>query len=314
MLPSCRSVPSARKGFTLIELLVVIAIIAVLIGLLLPAVQKVRESANRAQCMNNLKQIGLAFHHHHDTLRCFPTAGHDWSDDPTFTANGVPKVKERQKAGWGYQILPYIEAENIWRGGGETDLSKKLDVIYGSTHPVFFCPTRREPMRVVHTQRSPRRLHALCDYAVSNSDQDGLARSQFDGPALIRIASVKDGLANTLMVAERRMNLTFLGVPGNMDDDDGYVYGYRYHNGEEDRGKDTIRSTKNDSNHLPLPDFDDPHIDTIGSPRFGSSHPSIFQALFADGSVHALTYTIAGSTFHSLGTIAGGEVVSLDDL
>src|SRR6516225_4713059 len=104
-----------KGAFTLIELLVVIAIIAVLIGMLLPAVQKVREAANRMSCQNNLKQIGLAFHNHHDTLGFFPSAGDYEGVPPTFIGNS-PAVAPQQQAGWAYQILPYIEAENLWRG------------------------------------------------------------------------------------------------------------------------------------------------------------------------------------------------------
>src|SRR4029453_18668906 len=106
-----------KSGFPLIELLVVIAIIAILMGLLLPAVQRVREAANRVQCANNLKQVGLAIHNHAHSRGYLPGGGfyhlsaRSWTDPNKTEPGNGPK----QEWGWGYQILPYLEQDNLWR-------------------------------------------------------------------------------------------------------------------------------------------------------------------------------------------------------
>src|SRR5260370_769644 len=116
---SC-SLRRSRGAFTLIKLLVVIAIIAILIALLVPAVQKVREAAARTQCINNLKQIGLALHNHHDALKVFPSGGTVYTeeDGPTATPSALgsttPANYTSQAWGWAFQILPFLEQANPW--------------------------------------------------------------------------------------------------------------------------------------------------------------------------------------------------------
>jgi prepilin-type N-terminal cleavage/methylation domain-containing protein/prepilin-type processing-associated H-X9-DG protein len=110
-----RFVPYSRRGFTLIELLVVIAIIAVLIGMLLPAVQKVREAALKAQCMNNLKQIGLGFQNANGTVGFLPCF-----------AGWYPTQTPQNNSGWGTQffhILPYIEQDNLYKSALTTGVN-----------------------------------------------------------------------------------------------------------------------------------------------------------------------------------------------
>ncbi len=161
------------RAFTLVELLVVIAIIGILVGLLLPAVQSARESARRTQCQNNLRQIGLAFHNHEGSLKFFPTGGWDWNTPPTYVS-GQPATGKEQQAGWGFQILPYLEGNNTWSGSSAgTDLDRILQVI-GSPNKIYFCPTRRKPQVVTFSILSisagsrPSAPYAIIPPAISN--------------------------------------------------------------------------------------------------------------------------------------------------
>src|SRR6516225_6184614 len=102
------------RGFTLIELLVVIAIIAVLVGLLLPAVQKVREAANRMKCSNNLKQFGLACHMYHDSLGSFPAGGMASPPNPSIAGSQNWNIWGQDKGSWLVRTLPYLEQSNLY--------------------------------------------------------------------------------------------------------------------------------------------------------------------------------------------------------
>jgi prepilin-type N-terminal cleavage/methylation domain-containing protein len=289
--------PSAprRPGFTLVELLVVIAIIGVLLGLLLPAVQKVRAAVARVQCQNNLKQIGLAFHMHHDEQGFFPTGGWDWTVPPNYV-NGQPAVGQQQQAGWGFQILPYVEGTNAWKGGGATtDLDRDL-VAIGTPNRVFFCPARRGPMTVSFSD--PEYMNgypvtcALCDYAASNHEGTGVVQIGYP----TRIQDITDGTSNTLLVGDKRLNRGRLGQV-QKDDDTGYTTGW---------DEDTIRR----SDKPPQPDYSAPAGD--GEKLFGSSHTGVFNMGLADGSVRGLSYGINPQTFENLGNKSDGQVVTPD--
>ena len=290
-----------RPGFTLIELLVVIAIIGTLVGLLLPAVQKVREAAARIQCQNNLKQIGLAFHNHHGVLGSFPTGGWTWDTPPTYV-NGTPAVGSQQTASWAFQILPYLEADSVWKGGQATTDLGRIQVAVGTPLEVFSCPSRRAPQTI--TAAFPGYLggqpmtHALCDYAASNfhvtpADQTGVVR-QFRP---VRIADISDGTSNTLMVGEKRMNLAFMGL-AQENDAIGYTCGW-----DLDTARTTDKAPKQDN----LSDSD-------RTKRFGSSHPGRFNTVFADGSVRPISYAIDPLLFSYLGNKSDGQAINSGDL
>jgi prepilin-type N-terminal cleavage/methylation domain-containing protein/prepilin-type processing-associated H-X9-DG protein len=275
-----------RTAFTLVELLVVIAIIAVLIGLLVPAVQKVRESAARTQCQNNLKQLGLAFHNHHSQIGHFPSGGWDWWAPPTYV-NGTPTVGAQQQAGWGFQVLPYVEGDAAFRAGPVAAIA--------ATNPVFFCPTRRSPQTVTFPDEYTPSLtggnltHALCDYAASNWEGTGVVR-QYQP---LRFKDITDGTSHTLLIGEKRLNRAFLGQD-QPDDNEGYTAGW---------DEDTIRRTD-------VPPAEDYFGGGTGDLKFGSAHPGRFHAVFADGSVRPIDYAIDPAVFRNLGHRSDGQTIN----
>jgi prepilin-type N-terminal cleavage/methylation domain-containing protein len=191
-----------RQGFTLIELLVVIAIIAVLIGLLLPAVQKVREAAARTQCVNNLKQIGLAAHDYENTYGKLPGA---WVDDRSAYPN-------RDDASFWFMILPFIEQTNLWNqgtknnpvvaGNGFKDQSPYFTV--GSTQvKSYICPSdpsdfadSRTPQYYPLIGGTGNELYATANYAANVMVFDP------NGPKSL-VSSMPDGTSNTVITGHR---------------------------------------------------------------------------------------------------------------
>lgn len=272
-------------GFTLIELLVVMATIGILLALLLPAVQQLREAARRAQCRNHLKQIALAFHNHHDNLLYFPSGGWYWWTPPNYV-NGSPAVGALQQGGWGFQILPYIEAEAVWRSGAVAAIA--------TPNPLFFCPSRRYPQSITYFDEYTPPLtggdvtHALCDYAGSNLDGTGVL-TRFTPT---RIAAITDGTSNTLLILEKRMNMAETGQHQS-DDNEGYTAGW---------DEDTLRVVS----LAPALDF---HGRDSGPMVFGSAHPGAFNASFADGAVRSISYSIDLTVFQRLGDKSDGQSI-----
>ena len=279
-----------RAAFTLIELLVVIAIIAVAMGILLPAVQNAREAAHSMSCKNNLKQIGLAFQIHEDTFHFLPSGGWAWWTPPTYV-NNTPLVGRDQQAGWGFQILPYLEAQNVYNAGAIPAI--------GAANPMFFCPSRRPPQTITYPDQYTPPLnggeitHALCDYAASNWEGTGAVRQYYPR----RLVEITDGLSNTMLVGEKRLNVENLGE-NQPDDNEGYTCGW---------DEDTIRRT----DVPPMPDFRGTDWDTAR--RFGSSHKGGFNCVFVDGAVHRIAFSIDPTVFRYLGNVSDGQYVAPPD-
>jgi prepilin-type N-terminal cleavage/methylation domain-containing protein len=200
-----------QKGFTLIELLVVIAIIGILVGLLLPAVQKVREAASRTRCLNNLKQIGLAFHGYHDVNAKLPPGQSPWTS--LTTGLDVWNVTPFEGC-WSFlvYILPFIEQEAIY----------KKAKAYGSSAATAYSwdnPVSAQQMKIFNCPADARGVLAMTAAAAGTSvDQSltgylgnaGTTSASYDGVlyvgSKVRFTDITDGLSNTFVVGERPPN------------------------------------------------------------------------------------------------------------
>jgi prepilin-type N-terminal cleavage/methylation domain-containing protein/prepilin-type processing-associated H-X9-DG protein len=288
----------SRRGFTLVELLVVIAIIGVLVALLLPAVQAAREAARRSHCINNLKQFGLGFHNHHDTYGFLPGGGNGWPDPPTYI-NGVPAVGTKQLAGWGFQVLPFIEQGNLWEGSGQATDALKQQQAISAVVKTFFCPSRRTPKALPATGNwynpSGTFPHAPTDYAGANSTDRGMViHVSHNGGSPLTLANATDGTSNVIIVGEKRMDVRNLNNYQS-DDNEGFTSGWDH---------DVVRLT----NIPPRKDWNTGA--GWGEQRFGASHPGGFNVTMADGSVRFISYTIDAVTFDRMGIRDDGNPIS----
>jgi prepilin-type N-terminal cleavage/methylation domain-containing protein/prepilin-type processing-associated H-X9-DG protein len=305
---------AGRTGFTLIELLVVMAIIATLVALSIPAIIKAKEAANRANCANNLRQLGTACWAYQTHLGYYPTAG--LSDDaaPTF-ASATPIPGWRQDAGWGYQILQYMDEEVLWTGQGSTPVTTQVKNTMGTPSKFYFCPSRRQPTTQTYSKAtfpSEAAYSTLLgktftvfptDYAACNGSNlpggtdNGIVRTQNAGRNVVASTDITDGLPHTLLLAEKAANPLVAAAAGN-EDDGGYFMAYNTAN------LNTIRFTN--STLLPLRDS---QVKAPTGGAFGSAHAGTFNVLFADGSVTGISYTIDSAVYAALGTIKGNELI-----
>ncbi|MCZ2343942.1 MAG: DUF1559 domain-containing protein [Bacteroidales bacterium] len=256
-----------RRGFTLIELLVVIAIIAILIGLLLPAVQKVRDASDRATCQNHLKQIGLAFHNFHDSQGRLPMGGKNADDSPASTPANCCGPSKRSEWSWTWEILPYIEQSAIAQQTSDS-------VVYRSIVKIYYCPTRRMPQLYGSS--------AKVDYAGNAGDNGSNGVLMRTGTRALKLTSIKDGLSNTVMVGEKRLKLDRLGQ--SFDDNEAYVApGW---DSEIYRRAITGAPAGSRGPSLDL----ETSTDDNGLNAFGSSHGTGINAAMSDGSVRIIRY------------------------
>jgi prepilin-type N-terminal cleavage/methylation domain-containing protein/prepilin-type processing-associated H-X9-DG protein len=209
---------TVRPGFTLIELLVVIAIIGILIGLLLPAVQKVREAASTLRCKNNLKQIGLALHSYHDRMGSFPPGYLDKNPDP----NSDTTADQGPGWGWASFILADLEQDNVYK---RINFSQNVGVnaICQTFLPIFWCPSDLQlpTFKVYGTSAVVAQGNYIAVNGVlETSFYPGNNGGAFLRNSHFRIADITDGLSNTLFIGERNTGhskTTWTGaVPGGL--------------------------------------------------------------------------------------------------
>jgi prepilin-type N-terminal cleavage/methylation domain-containing protein/prepilin-type processing-associated H-X9-DG protein len=323
-------IPFYRRGFTLIELLVVIAIIGVLMALLLPAVQKVREAANRARCANNLKQLALAAHHHHDSKGKFPNGLHTVETDGGRYANGTC---------WEVELLPYFEQDNLKKRWDYDDyrnnVAGRMNATTAQILQVLLCPSDRMPDLVWHVSSDESSQYAYANgfYGMSNYGGNAGIRSFpplgmvtrdgiFYQDSGIRLADVTDGASNTFLFGERSHFDPVWDYMTSIYDSSFYPlakwgkWAAVYATAGGSLGERLLSTPVPINYRVPAGISQQQFGGATGAEdnrlcAYGSGHPGGANFAFADGSVRFLSDSIPLDTLQALSTRAGGEVVGV---